>query len=88
MSERLTLKLPLASTASAQGVRQLAPVEARTSAPGGSLSTFKVNCPTLAGDEPIQSMLGMLGIQEDAHADSVKPHATMAMTRLMILPIN
>lgn len=94
LSETLTVKSPLACSASAQGVRQLPPEDALASAPGGSLSTVTVTCWAPYEDEPnpqsdMLGILGMLGIQDgELHADKVKPHATMAMTRLMIVPIN
>jgi hypothetical protein len=70
---------PPAWTVSSQGVRQLCPWTLRASAPGGSDS---IRTMSVGGDDFKKSRLGM----EAEHAATVKPHATTAMTRLMIGP--
>src|SRR3954454_14676136 len=64
---------------SSQGVRQLCPCVVRASAPGGSDSTRSVS---VAGDPLKKSRLGI----DMEHAASAKPHARMAITRLMVIP--
>src|SRR5262249_48216452 len=82
LSATVTLNGPVTGTVSRQGVTQLAP-PALAWAPGGSDSTASEATP----DAPPPPKLGMskLGIHEDVHAVSAKPHATPAMTRYMIL---
>ena len=69
----------LTCTVSSQGVRQVCPEEVLTSAPGGSDSNRNASD---GGAELRKFRLGMVAEQ----AATVKPHATMAMTRLMIGP--
>src|SRR5262249_56592761 len=64
-------------TESLQGVRQLSPNEVFASAPGGSDSMANVSG---CGVDLRKSRLGIVA----EHAASMKPHATTAMTRLMI----
>jgi hypothetical protein len=58
-------------------VRQVCPEEVLTSAPGGSDSNRKAS---VGGDELRKFRLGI----DAEHAATVRPHATTAMTRLMI----
>src|SRR6185436_7272410 len=60
-----------------QGVRQACPDDIFTSAPGGSDSNRTVS---VGGDELKKLRFGM----EAEHAATVNPHATTAMTRLML----
>jgi hypothetical protein len=62
---------------SSQGVRQLCPDEIFTSAPGGSVSN---RTDSLGGVDLKKLRLGI----DPEHAVKVKPHATTAMTRLMM----
>src|ERR1700674_337983 len=82
-----TVRVSVTVTLSRHGVRQVAPLDARASAPGGSDSTASdADC---APDEPPKlGMLGSstLGIHDDEHPVRKKPHATTAMTRLMLVP--
>jgi hypothetical protein len=64
-------------TVSSHGVRQACPTEVLTSAPGGSDSNRNA---AVGGDELRKFKLGI----DAEHAATVKPHATTAMTRLMI----
>src|SRR5215831_8819866 len=81
LSATVTLNGPLTGTLSRQGVTQFAP-PALAWAPGGSDSTASEATP-----DPPPPKLGIskLGIHDDEHAVSAKPHATTAMTRYMIL---
>ncbi len=69
-------------TASAQGVRQVCPVEVRASAPAGSDSNWIV---VVAGPKPGNEKLGMLGMPE--HPARLKPQAAMATVRFMIASV-
>src|SRR5712671_4588928 len=73
-----------AATSSRHGVRQVAPLEARASAPGGSDST--ASDAERAADDPPKPGMSMLGIHDDEHPVRMKPHAKTAMTRLMSVP--
>ena len=64
---------------SSHGVRQVCPKEVLTSAPGGSDSNRNAS---VGGDELRKFRLGIVA----EHAATVKPHATTAITRLMIGP--
>src|ERR1700694_6025064 len=82
-----TVRASEAVTLSRHGVRQVPPVDARASAPGGADSTASTpDCPP--DDPPKLGMLGSstLGIHDDEHPVRMKPHATTAMTRLMLVP--
>ena len=68
-----------AGTVSSQGVRQLWPSVVRASAPGGSDSIRNVS---LAGADLKNSRLGI----DIAQPATVRPHATTAITRLMVVP--
>ena len=68
---------PPPCTVSSLGVRLVWRCEVLASAPGGSDSIRRVS---VAGDDLKKSMLG----KEAEHAARVKPHATKAMTRLMV----
>jgi hypothetical protein len=57
-------------------VRQVCPEEVLTSAPGGSDSNRK----TSVGGDELRKFSGI----DAEHAATVMPHATTAMTRLMI----
>ncbi len=78
-----------------QGVRQLSPEDAVASAPGGSVSILRVIFCGQNKDFILKSKSGMLGrlgtlgmsgIHVELHAETLRPHATMAMTRFMIVP--
>jgi len=77
LSASVTETSPLAWTASSHGVRQLCPDDVLASAPGGSDSIRS------ASDDGVDFMKFRLEDMEE-HAARVKPHAMMAMTRLMI----
>src|SRR4029453_16494787 len=66
-------------TVSSHGVRQVWPWVVLASAPGGSDSIRKVS---VAGADLKKSRLGI----DAEHAARVKPHATKAMTRLIVGP--
>ena len=68
-----------AGTVSSQGVRQLWPSVVRASAPGGSDSIRSVSA---AGADLKNSRLGI----DIAQPATVRPHATTAITRLMVVP--
>jgi hypothetical protein len=78
LSASVTETSPLAWTASSQGVRQLCPDDVLASAPGGSDSIRS------ASDDGADFMKFRLDMDMEEHAARVKPHAMMAMTRLMI----
>jgi hypothetical protein len=61
-----------------QGVRQLCPEDIFASAPGGSDSILSAS---FGGDDFMKLKLG----RDAEHAAKLKPHATTAMTRRMII---
>ena len=71
------------ATASAQGVRQVWPVEVRASAPAGSDSNCIV---VVGGPKPGTEKLGMLGMPE--HPARLKPQAAMATVRFMVASVH
>src|ERR1043166_5540562 len=77
----LTVNGPVTATLSRHGVTQAAP-PALACAPGGSDSTASDARP--APPPPLKLGISKLGIHEDEHAASPRPHATTAMTRYMI----
>ncbi len=74
--------VPLAGSASVQGVRQPGPVGALASAPAGSDSTRTL---ALMG-AVLNADMSMLGIDQfiDPHAESDTPQAIIARTRFII----